>query len=119
MRRKSIANKTCFHMKGFTSGRTLEALDNSEMVYFQYISHTCGLIIEIFCLFVCAGSFNEIPLSCSLLNATNVFFADIEMNEDVNNCSETEDAEERELEKAYQNVHVNVCKCCCLFRHIN
>jgi len=32
---------------------------------------------------------------------------DIEMNEDVNNCSETEDAEERELEKAYQNVHVN------------
>ena len=31
------------------------------------------------------------------------------MNEDVKDaCSENEDAEERELEKAYQNVHVNV-----------
>ena len=29
------------------------------------------------------------------------------MNED---CGENEDSEERELEKAYQNVHVNVSK---------
>lgn len=33
--------------------------------------------------------------------------ADVEMNEDRNAGSETEDCEERELEKAYQNVHVN------------
>ena len=32
---------------------------------------------------------------------------DVEMNED---CGENEDSEERELEKAYQNVHVNVSK---------
>lgn len=34
-------------------------------------------------------------------------FLDVEMNDD---CGENEDSEERELEKAYQNVHVNVSK---------
>ncbi|XP_078369197.1 ubiquitin carboxyl-terminal hydrolase 4-like [Oculina patagonica] len=33
--------------------------------------------------------------------------ADVEMNEDKNEGSDNEDCEERELEKAYQNVHVN------------
>lgn len=34
-------------------------------------------------------------------------FLDVEMKED---CGENEDSEERELEKACQNVHVNVSK---------
>lgn len=41
-------------------------------------------------------------------NITDVTFADVEMNDELKDGSENEDSEERELEKAYQNVHVNV-----------
>ena len=39
------------------------------------------------------------------------FYVDVEMSEDLKDGTENEDAEERELEKAYQNVHVNVSYC--------
>lgn len=44
----------------------------------------------------------------SMQNITHVTFADVEMNDELKDGSENEDSEERELEKAYQNVHVNV-----------
>ena len=60
------------------------------------------MVCGIYCTFLCW--YKVLQFICLYCN-----FADVEMNEDKNEGSENEDCEE--LEKATQNVHVNVSYC--------